>query len=115
MIGNLLAIHNRMGFGAGRKANSTILTLQSARRDCERWKRWNFSNLQGARVVNLLGKVWMGRLQYVGAYLAPSWSMIDTSKVQGDVHWRHLVVGDHNAAQAGIAANEKTDIGALNL
>nr|WP_231899507.1 vacuolating cyotoxin family protein [Helicobacter acinonychis] len=33
-------------------------------------------NLQGARAVNLLGKVWMGRLQYAGAYLAPSWSMV---------------------------------------
>ncbi|CAJ99336.1 vacuolating cytotoxin vacA fragment 4 [Helicobacter acinonychis str. Sheeba] len=30
--------------------------------------------------------------------------------MQGDVNWCHLVVGDHNAAQAGIAANEKTDI-----
>nr|SFZ70622.1 OMP743 [Helicobacter acinonychis] len=26
--------------------------------------------------MNLLGKVWMGRLQYAGAYLAPSWSMV---------------------------------------
>ncbi len=57
----------------------------------------------------------MGRLQYVGAYLAPSYSTIDTSKVEGETNFRHLVVGDHNGAQAGIIANKKTNIGTLDL
>ncbi len=57
----------------------------------------------------------MGRLQYVGAYLAPSYSTINTSKVQGEMNFRHLAVGDQNAAQAGIIANKKTNIGVLDL
>ncbi len=57
----------------------------------------------------------MGRLQYVGAYLAPSYSTINTSKVTGEVDFNHLTVGDHNAAQAGIIASNKTHIGTLDL
>ncbi|EJC37521.1 vacuolating cytotoxin autotransporter [Helicobacter pylori Hp P-28b] len=65
--------------------------------------------------VKLMGNVWMGRLQYVGAYLAPSYSTINTSKVTGEVNFNHLTVGDHNAAQAGIIASNKTHIGTLDL
>ncbi len=57
----------------------------------------------------------MGRLQYVGAYLAPSYSTINTSKVVGEMNFRHLAVGDQNAAQAGIIASNKTHIGTLDL
>ncbi|GAA9707258.1 autotransporter vacuolating cytotoxin VacA [Helicobacter pylori] len=62
-----------------------------------------------------MGNVWMGRLQYVGAYLAPSYSTINTSKVVGEVNFNHLTVGDRNAAQAGIIASKKTYIGTLDL
>lgn len=62
-----------------------------------------------------MGNVWMGRLQYVGAYLAPSYSTINTSKVTGEVNFNHLTVGDQNAAQAGIIASKKTYIGTLDL
>ncbi|GAA7432490.1 autotransporter vacuolating cytotoxin VacA [Helicobacter pylori] len=62
-----------------------------------------------------MGNVWMGRLQYVGAYLAPSYSTINTSKVTGEVDFNHLTVGDKNAAQAGIIASKKTHIGTLDL
>ncbi|GAA7448257.1 autotransporter vacuolating cytotoxin VacA [Helicobacter pylori] len=62
-----------------------------------------------------MGNVWMGRLQYVGAYLAPSYSTINTSKVTGEVNFNHLTVGDKNAAQAGIIASKKTHIGNLDL
>ncbi|GAA7664771.1 autotransporter vacuolating cytotoxin VacA [Helicobacter pylori] len=65
--------------------------------------------------VKLMGNVWMGRLQYVGAYLAPSYSTINTSKVTGEVDFNHLTVGDRNAAQAGIIASNKTHIGTLDL
>ncbi len=57
----------------------------------------------------------MGRLQYVGAYLAPSYSTINTSKVVGEMNFSHLAVGDQNAAQAGIIASNKTHIGTLDL
>ncbi|WP_279592373.1 vacuolating cyotoxin family protein, partial [Helicobacter pylori] len=46
---------------------------------------------------------------------APSYSTIDTSKVQGEMNFRHLAVGDQNAAQAGIIASKKTNIGVLDL
>ncbi|MDU9776688.1 vacuolating cyotoxin family protein, partial [Helicobacter pylori] len=51
----------------------------------------------------------------VGAYLAPSYSTINTSKVTGEVNFNHLTVGDKNAAQAGIIASNKTHIGTLDL
>ncbi len=112
-----------MGSGAGRKASSTVLTLKSSEKITSR-ENAEISLYDGATLnlvsssnqsVDLWGKVWMGRLQYVGAYLAPSYSTIDTSKVEGETNFRHLVVGDHNGAQAGIIANKKTNIGTLDL
>ncbi len=123
LIDNFLEINNRVGSGAGRKASSTILTLQASEKITSR-ENAEISLYDGATLnlvsssnhsVDLYGKVWMGRLQYVGAYLAPSYSTIDTSKVKGEVNFRHLIVGDHNAAQAGIIAGNKTNIGTLDL
>ncbi|WQS15118.1 vacuolating cytotoxin autotransporter [Helicobacter pylori] len=122
-IDNFLEINNRVGSGAGRKASSTILTLQASEKITSR-ENAEISLYDGATLnlvsssnhsVDLYGKVWMGRLQYVGAYLAPSYTTIDTSKVKGEVNFRHLTVGDHNAAQAGIIAGKKTNIGVLDL
>ncbi len=123
LIDNFLEINNRVGSGAGRKASSTVLTLKSSEKITSR-ENAEISLYDGATLnlvsssnqsVDLWGKVWMGRLQYVGAYLAPSYSTIDTSKVEGETNFRHLVVGDHNGAQAGIIANKKTNIGTLDL
>ncbi|WRA29963.1 vacuolating cytotoxin autotransporter [Helicobacter pylori] len=123
LIDNFLEINNRVGSGAGRKASSTVLTLQASEKITSR-ENAEISLYDGATLnlasssnhsVDLYGKVWMGRLQYVGAYLAPSYSTINTSKVQGEMNFRHLVVGDQNAAQAGIIANKKTNIGTLDL
>ncbi|MCQ2764294.1 vacuolating cytotoxin autotransporter [Helicobacter pylori] len=120
LIDNFVEINNRVGSGAGRKASSTVLTLQASEKITSR-ENAEISLYDGATLnlasssVDLYGKVWMGRLQYVGAYLAPSYSTINTSKVQGEVNFRHLVVGDKNAAQAGIIANKKTNIGTLDL
>ncbi len=123
LIDNFLEINNRVGSGAGRKASSTVLTLKSSEKITSR-ENAEISLYDGATLnlvsssnqsVDLWGKVWMGRLQYVGAYLAPSYSTIDTSKVEGEANFRHLVVGDHNGAQAGIIANKKTNIGTLDL
>ncbi|WQV07091.1 vacuolating cytotoxin autotransporter [Helicobacter pylori] len=123
LIDNFLEINNRVGSGAGRKASSTVLTLKSSEKITSR-ENAEISLYDGATLnlvsssnqsVDLWGKVWMGRLQYVGAYLAPSYSTIDTSKVQGEMNFRHLAVGDHNGAQAGIIANKKTNIGTLDL
>ncbi|WP_033766196.1 vacuolating cyotoxin family protein [Helicobacter pylori] len=123
LIDNFLEINNRVGSGAGRKASSTVLTLKSSEKITSR-ENAEISLYDGATLnlvsssnqsVDLWGKVWMGRLQYVGAYLAPSYSTIDTSKVTGETNFRHLVVGDHNGAQAGIIANKKTNIGTLDL
>ncbi|WP_120965587.1 vacuolating cytotoxin autotransporter [Helicobacter pylori] len=123
LIDNFLEINNRVGSGAGRKASSTVLTLKSSEKITSR-ENAEISLYDGATLnlvsssnqsVDLYGKVWMGRLQYVGAYLAPSYSTIDTSKVQGEMNFRHLAVGDQNAAQAGIIANKKTNIGVLDL
>ncbi|MBH0271864.1 autotransporter outer membrane beta-barrel domain-containing protein [Helicobacter pylori] len=122
-IDNFLEINNRVGSGAGRKASSTVLTLQASEKITSR-ENAEISLYDGATLnlvsssnhsVDLYGKVWMGRLQYVGAYLAPSYSTINTSKVQGEMNFRHLAVGDRNAAQAGIIANKKTNIGVLDL
>ncbi|ADU80120.1 vacuolating cytotoxin autotransporter [Helicobacter pylori] len=123
LIDNFVEINNRVGSGAGRKASSTVLTLKSSEKITSR-ENAEISLYDGATLnlvsssnqsVDLYGKVWMGRLQYVGAYLAPSYSTIDTSKVQGEMNFRHLAVGDKNAAQAGIIANKKTNIGVLDL
>ncbi|RVZ19851.1 vacuolating cytotoxin autotransporter [Helicobacter pylori] len=123
LIDNFVEINNRVGSGAGRKASSTVLTLKSSEKITSR-ENAEISLYDGATLnlvsssnqsVDLYGKVWMGRLQYVGAYLAPSYSTIDTSKVQGEMNFRHLAVGDRNAAQAGIIANKKTNIGVLDL
>ncbi len=123
LIDNFVEINNRVGSGAGRKASSTVLTLKSSEKITSR-ENAEISLYDGATLnlvsssnqsVDLYGKVWMGRLQYVGAYLAPSYSTIDTSKVQGEMNFRHLTVGDQNAAQAGIIANKKTNIGVLDL
>ncbi|WP_120909954.1 vacuolating cyotoxin family protein [Helicobacter pylori] len=120
LIDNFVEINNRVGSGAGRKASSTVLTLKSSEKITSR-ENAEISLYDGATLnlasnsVDLYGKVWMGRLQYVGAYLAPSYSTINTSKVQGEVNFRHLVVGDKNAAQAGIIASKKTNIGTLDL
>ncbi len=123
LIDNFVEINNRVGSGAGRKASSTVLTLKSSEKITSR-ENAEISLYDGATLnlvqssnhsVDLYGKVWMGRLQYVGAYLAPSYSTINTSKVQGEMNFRHLVVGDQNAAQAGIIANKKTNIGVLDL
>ncbi len=123
LIDNFVEINNRVGSGAGRKASSTVLTLQASEKITSR-ENAEISLYDGATLnlvsssnqsVDLYGKVWMGRLQYVGAYLAPSYSTIDTSKVQGEMNFRHLAVGDQNAAQAGIIANKKTNIGVLDL
>ncbi|GAA7594824.1 autotransporter vacuolating cytotoxin VacA [Helicobacter pylori] len=123
LIDNFLEINNRVGSGAGRKASSTVLTLQASEKITSR-ENAEISLYDGATLnlvqssnhsVDLYGKVWMGRLQYVGAYLAPSYSTINTSKVQGEMNFRHLAVGDQNAAQAGIIANKKTNIGVLDL
>ncbi|WQV85211.1 vacuolating cytotoxin autotransporter [Helicobacter pylori] len=123
LIDNFLEINNRVGSGAGRKASSTVLTLKSSEKITSR-ENAEISLYDGATLnlvsssnhsVDLYGKVWMGRLQYVGAYLAPSYSTINTSKVQGEMNFRHLVVGDRNAAQAGIIASKKTNIGVLDL
>ncbi len=123
LIDNFVEINNRVGSGAGRKASSTVLTLKSSEKITSR-ENAEISLYDGATLnlvqssnhsVDLYGKVWMGRLQYVGAYLAPSYSTINTSKVQGEMNFRHLVVGDRNAAQAGIIANKKTNIGVLDL
>lgn len=119
-IDNFLEINNRVGSGAGRKASSTVLTLQASE-GITSSKNAEISLYDGATLnlasnsVKLMGNVWMGRLQYVGAYLAPSYSTINTSKVTGEVNFNHLTVGDHNAAQAGIIASKKTDIGTLDL
>ncbi|PUD10568.1 autotransporter vacuolating cytotoxin VacA [Helicobacter pylori] len=119
-IDNFLEINNRVGSGAGRKASSTVLTLQASE-GITSSKNAEISLYDGATLnlasnsVKLNGNVWMGRLQYVGAYLAPSYSTINTSKVQGEVDFNHLTVGDHNAAQAGIIASNKTHIGTLDL
>ncbi len=123
LIDNFVEINNRVGSGAGRKASSTVLTLQASEKITSR-ENAEISLYDGATLnlvsssnhsVDLYGKVWMGRLQYVGAYLAPSYSTINTSKVQGEMNFRHLTVGDQNAAQAGIIANKKTNIGVLDL
>ncbi|RVZ38007.1 vacuolating cyotoxin family protein [Helicobacter pylori] len=123
LIDNFVEINNRVGSGAGRKASSTVLTLQASEKITSR-ENAEISLYDGATLnlvqssnhsVDLYGKVWMGRLQYVGAYLAPSYSTINTSKVEGEMNFRHLVVGDRNAAQAGIIANKKTNIGTLDL
>ncbi len=123
LIDNFVEINNRVGSGAGRKASSTVLTLQASEKITSR-ENAEISLYDGATLnliqssnhsVDLYGKVWMGRLQYVGAYLAPSYSTINTSKVEGEMNFRHLVVGDRNAAQAGIIANKKTNIGVLDL
>ncbi|MFP6279551.1 vacuolating cytotoxin autotransporter [Helicobacter pylori] len=123
LIDNFVEINNRVGSGAGRKASSTVLTLQASEKITSR-ENAEISLYDGATLnlvsssnqsVDLYGKVWMGRLQYVGAYLAPSYSTIDTSKVTGEMNFRHLAVGDQNAAQAGIIANKKTNIGTLDL
>ncbi|MFT2725255.1 vacuolating cyotoxin family protein [Helicobacter pylori] len=119
-IDNFLEINNRVGSGAGRKASSTVLTLQASE-GITSGKNAEISLYDGATLnlasnsVKLMGNVWMGRLQYVGAYLAPSYSTINTSKVTGEVNFNHLTVGDHNAAQAGIIASKKTYIGTLDL
>ncbi len=120
LIDNFLEINNRVGSGAGRKASSTVLTLQASE-GITSDKNAEISLYDGATLnlasnsVKLMGNVWMGRLQYVGAYLAPSYSTINTSKVTGEVNFNHLTVGDKNAAQAGIIANKKTNIGVLDL
>ncbi|MGN8502313.1 vacuolating cytotoxin autotransporter [Helicobacter pylori] len=123
LIDNFVEINNRVGSGAGRKASSTVLTLKSSEKITSR-ENAEISLYDGATLnlvsssnqsVDLYGKVWMGRLQYVGAYLAPSYSTIDTSKVTGEMNFRHLAVGDQNAAQAGIIASKKTNIGTLDL
>ncbi len=123
LIDNFLEINNRVGSGAGRKASSTVLTLKSSEKITSR-ENAEISLYDGATLnlvsssnhsVDLYGKVWMGRLQYVGAYLAPSYSTINTSKVVGEMNFRHLAVGDRNAAQAGIIASKKTNIGVLDL
>ncbi|GAA8900347.1 autotransporter vacuolating cytotoxin VacA [Helicobacter pylori] len=119
-IDNFLEINNRVGSGAGRKASSTVLTLQASE-GITSSKNAEISLYDGATLnlasnsVKLMGNVWMGRLQYVGAYLASSYSTINTSKVTGEVNFNHLTVGDHNAAQAGIIASKKTYIGTLDL
>ncbi len=119
-IDNFLEINNRVGSGAGRKASSTVLTLQASE-GITSDKNAEISLYDGATLnlasnsVKLMGNVWMGRLQYVGAYLAPSYSTINTSKVVGEVNFNHLTVGDRNAAQAGIIASKKTYIGTLDL
>ncbi|WP_181232699.1 vacuolating cyotoxin family protein [Helicobacter pylori] len=120
LIDNFLEINNRVGSGAGRKASSTVLTLQASE-GITSGKNAEISLYDGATLnlasssVKLMGNVWMGRLQYVGAYLAPSYSTINTSKVTGEVDFNHLTVGDRNAAQAGIIASNKTHIGTLDL
>ncbi|MGL2773384.1 vacuolating cyotoxin family protein [Helicobacter pylori] len=123
LIDNFVEINNRVGSGAGRKASSTVLTLKSSEKITSR-ENAEISLYDGATLnlvsssnqsVDLWGKVWMGRLQYVGAYLAPSYSTINTSKVKGEMNFRHLAVGDQNAAQAGIIASNKTNIGTLDL
>ncbi|ADI34974.1 Vacuolating cytotoxin [Helicobacter pylori v225d] len=120
LIDNFLEINNRVGSGAGRKASSTVLTLQASE-GITSSKNAEISLYDGATLnlasnsVKLMGNVWMGRLQYVGAYLAPSYSTINTSKVVGEVNFSHLTVGDQNAAQAGIIASKKTHIGTLDL
>ncbi|GAA7298413.1 autotransporter vacuolating cytotoxin VacA [Helicobacter pylori] len=120
LIDNFLEINNRVGSGAGRKASSTVLTLQASE-GITSDKNAEISLYDGATLnlasnsVKLMGNVWMGRLQYVGAYLAPSYSTINTSKVTGEVDFNHLTVGDRNAAQAGIIASKKTNIGTLDL
>ncbi|WP_305864139.1 vacuolating cyotoxin family protein [Helicobacter pylori] len=120
LIDNFLEINNRVGSGAGRKASSTVLTLQASEGITSR-ENAEISLYDGATLnlasnsVKLMGNVWMGRLQYVGAYLAPSYSTINTSKVTGEVNFNHLTVGDKNAAQAGIIASNKTHIGTLDL
>ncbi len=119
-IDNFVEINNRVGSGAGRKASSTVLTLQASE-GITSSKNAEISLTDGATLnlasssVKLMGNVWMGRLQYVGAYLAPSYSTINTSKVTGEVNFNHLTVGDKNAAQAGIIASNKTHIGTLDL
>ncbi|GAA7697274.1 autotransporter vacuolating cytotoxin VacA [Helicobacter pylori] len=119
-IDNFVEINNRVGSGAGRKASSTVLTLQASE-GITSSKNAEISLYDGATLnlasnsVKLMGNVWMGRLQYVGAYLAPSYSTINTSKVTGEVDFNHLTVGDKNAAQAGIIASNKTHIGTLDL
>ncbi|PDW22261.1 vacuolating cyotoxin family protein [Helicobacter pylori] len=119
-IDNFVEINNRVGSGAGRKASSTVLTLQASE-GITSSKNAEISLYDGATLnlasnsVKLMGNVWMGRLQYVGAYLAPSYSTINTSKVTGEVNFNHLTVGDQNAAQAGIIASNKTHIGTLDL
>nr|AAK56858.1 VacA [Helicobacter pylori] len=119
-IENFVEINNRVGSGTGRKASSTVLTLQASE-GITSSKNAEISLYDGATLnlasnsVKLMGNVWMGRLQYVGAYLAPSYSTINTSKVQGEVDFNHLTVGDQNAAQAGIIASNKTHIGTLDL
>ncbi|WQW57459.1 vacuolating cytotoxin autotransporter [Helicobacter pylori] len=119
-IDNFVEINNRVGSGAGRKASSTVLTLQASE-GITSSKNAEISLYDGATLnlasnsVKLMGNVWMGRLQYVGAYLAPSYSTINTSKVTGEVNFNHLTVGDKNAAQAGIIASKKTHIGTLDL
>ncbi|RVY96533.1 autotransporter vacuolating cytotoxin VacA [Helicobacter pylori] len=119
-IDNFVEINNRVGSGAGRKASSTVLTLQASE-GITSDKNAEISLYDGATLnlasnsVKLMGNVWMGRLQYVGAYLAPSYSTINTSKVTGEVNFNHLTVGDKNTAQAGIIASNKTHIGTLDL
>ncbi|QEF32920.1 autotransporter domain-containing protein [Helicobacter pylori] len=119
-IDNFVEVNNRVGSGAGRKASSTVLTLQASE-GITSSKNAEISLYDGATLnlasssVKLNGNVWMGRLQYVGAYLAPSYSTINTSKVTGEVDFNHLTVGDKNAAQAGIIASNKTHIGTLDL
>ncbi|GAA9447495.1 autotransporter vacuolating cytotoxin VacA [Helicobacter pylori] len=120
LIDNFLEINNRVGSGAGRKASSTVLTLQASE-GITSGKNAEISLYDGATLnlasnsVKLMGNVWMGRLQYVGAYFAPSYSTINTSKVVGEVNFNHLTVGDRNNAQAGIIASKKTYIGTLDL
>ncbi len=134
LIDNFLEINNRVGDGLGRKPNATVLTLQSSEgitssKNAEislyngatlnlisSWdKDFEANPWQIVRGVDLKGAVWMGRLQYPLAYSSPSWSLINTAEVYGRVNFSHLIVGDHNDAQAGIIANSNTNIGVLDL
>ncbi|PDW46179.1 vacuolating cyotoxin family protein [Helicobacter pylori] len=110
-IDNFVEINNRVGSGAGRKASSTVLTLQASE-GITSSKNAEISLYDGATLnlasnsVKLMGNVWMGRLQYVGAYLAPSYSTINTSKVTGEVDFNSTqnnsntqVINPPNSAQ----------------
>ncbi|AFI04080.1 vacuolating cyotoxin family protein [Helicobacter cetorum] len=120
LIDNFLEINNRVGDGLGRKPNATVLTLQSQEGITSNNKAelylYNGATLNlVSKSVDFKGAVWMGRMQYPLAYLSPSWSMINTAEVNGKVNFNHLIIGDHNNAQAGIVANNDTNIGTLDL